>query len=97
MTMLNRTSRPKLAGRASLRWDTRGRRFMLCHPERGLVLNDTAAEIVKLCDGERSVSEIVDHLKSHYGGAPAARIEERTLRFLDALAERGLFDRGRAW
>lgn len=95
--MLTRTSRPKLAGRASLRWDTRGRRFMLLHPERGMVLNDTAAEIVKLCDGERSVSEIVNHLKSHYDGAPAARIEERTLRFLDALAERGLFDRGRAW
>ena len=69
---------------------------MLLYPERGLVLNDTAAVILNLCDGERSVGEIVEAVRSRYVGAPAAHVEERTLRFLDALAERGLFERGRA-
>jgi coenzyme PQQ biosynthesis protein PqqD len=94
--MLSRTSRPKLANRARLRWDKVGRRFMLLYPERGLVLNDTASSILKLCDGERTVGEIVEALKSQYEGASPAHVEEQVLRFLDAMVERGLFERGRA-
>jgi len=51
---------PKLAKKARLKWDAREKKFMLLYPERGLLLNDSAAEIVKLCDGTRSVSQIID-------------------------------------
>jgi len=50
---------PKLGKKARLRWDARSEQYMLVYPERGLLLNKTATEIVKLCDGTRSVEEIV--------------------------------------
>ncbi len=55
---------PKLASRARLRWDEREKAHMIVYPERGLVLNATAAEIVKLCDGTRTEADIVETLSA---------------------------------
>ena len=38
-------ARPRLAGKARLRFDRRSARHLLLYPERGLVLSPTAAEI----------------------------------------------------
>ena len=39
---------------------------MLLYPERGLALNGTAASILKLCDGERTLDGIVVELHQQY-------------------------------
>ena len=49
---------PKLAKKARLRFDRHSGTHMLVYPERGLALNDSAARILKLIDGERSVGDI---------------------------------------
>ena len=46
--MISVDMRPRLAGKARLRFDRKGERYMLLYPEKGLVLNDTATAIVKL-------------------------------------------------
>ncbi|HEX4514360.1 MAG TPA: pyrroloquinoline quinone biosynthesis peptide chaperone PqqD [Polyangiaceae bacterium] len=74
---------PKLASRARLRWDEREKAHMIVYPERGLVLNATAAEIVKLCDGTRTEADIVMTLSS---GANETR--ETIERDVHALLER---------
>jgi pyrroloquinoline quinone biosynthesis protein D len=74
---------PKLASRARLRWDEREKAHMIVYPERGLVLNATAAEIVKLCDGTRTEDEIVMTLSE---GANEKR--ETIERDVHALLER---------
>lgn len=87
--MISPGSRPRIASKARLRYDRKTNRTMLLYPEKGLVLNPTAAEIAKLCTGEQSVAEIVARLATQYG-KDAAEIESEVMKFLTALAERGL-------
>jgi pyrroloquinoline quinone biosynthesis protein D len=62
---------------------------MLLYPERGLVLNATAADVLQLCTGERSVQNIVEELAERYG-QEALAVEREVMSFLRAMAERGL-------
>lgn len=87
--MISRDTRPRIAAKARLRYDRKAERTMLLYPEKGLVLNPTAADIAKLCTGEHSVGAIVDQLAAKYG-KEAAVIEREVMDFLSALAERGL-------
>jgi len=87
--MISRDTRPRIAAKARLRYDRKAERYMLLYPEKGLVLNPTAADIAKLCTGDHSVGAIVDQLASKYG-KEAAVIEREVMGFLSALAERGL-------
>ena len=83
-------ARPRLAPKVRLRWDRKDGRYMLLYPERGLVLNGTAAEVVKLCTGEHTVAAIVARLAGQYADQPADAIEREVLTFLHAMADRGL-------
>ncbi len=77
---LSPESRPQLARKARLRTDRLTGETLLLYPEHGLVLNDSAAAIVRLCDG-RSAADIAAQL-----GAPLADV----LELLERLSERGL-------
>lgn len=83
-------ARPRLAPKVRLRWDRKDGRYMLLYPERGLVLNGTAAEVVKLCTGEHTVASIVAQLAGQYADQPADAIEREVLTFLHAMVDRGL-------
>jgi pyrroloquinoline quinone biosynthesis protein D len=83
-------TRPRLAAKARLRWDRKGERHMLLYPERGLVLNATAADVVQLCTGELTVEAIVEKLAEKYTTQPRGELEREILTFLGRLAERGL-------
>ena len=84
-----RDSRPRLAAKARLRYDRKDERYMLLYPEKGLVLNATGTDIVRLCTGEHTVGSIVDQLAAKYG-QDAPTVEREVMTFLGALAERGL-------
>jgi hypothetical protein len=73
-------SRPQLARKARLRTDRVTGETLLLYPEHGLVLNPSAAAILRLCDG-RSAGDIAAAL-----GAPL----DDVLEVLAALSERGL-------
>jgi pyrroloquinoline quinone biosynthesis protein D len=60
------TNRPYLARLVRLKWDPVRERHVLLAPEGVLVLNRTGATIVGLCDGERTVEEIVEELRGRY-------------------------------
>jgi coenzyme PQQ biosynthesis protein PqqD len=83
-------ARPRLAPKVRLRWDRKDGRHMLLYPERGLVLNATAADVAQLCTGEHTVAEIVDRLAQTYAPQPRDVIEREVLAFLTAMAERGV-------
>ena len=82
-------SRPRLAAKARLRYDRKASRYMLLYPERGLVLNSTAADVLQRCDGERTVGSIVLELAGQYG-QQAGDVEREVLSFLQQMADRGL-------
>jgi pyrroloquinoline quinone biosynthesis protein D len=90
MTTITLDSRPRLAAKARLRWDRRGERYMLLYPERGLVLNATAADVVRLCTGEHTVGAIIEQLVAKYASQPREAIEQEVRLFLTRMAERAL-------
>lgn len=87
--VISRESRPRLAAKARLRYDRKAERYMLLYPEKGLVLNPTAADVAQLCTGEHTVRAIVDQLAAKYN-QDAPTVEREVMTFLVALTERGL-------
>jgi pyrroloquinoline quinone biosynthesis protein D len=80
------TNRPQLARQARLEWDPVRERQVLLAPEGVLVLNQTGAIILGLCDGERTVGEIVDELRGRYRRVAGDEVGD----FLARLASRRL-------
>ena len=58
--------RPRLAPHVRLTFDPARERHVLLAPETVSVLNGTGAAILSLCDGERTVAEIVAELRGRY-------------------------------
>ncbi len=80
-------NRPRLATGARVRYDDVREQHVLLVPEGVVRLNPTAAEVLELCDGARSLEEIIGALSDRYAGAElAADVRE----LVDAMAERGL-------
>lgn len=88
--IVSAVTRPRLAAKARLRFDRKAMRYMLLYPERGLVLNPTAAEIVRLCTGDHTVGDIVERLAEQYPGQTREALEQEVLTFLRVMADRGL-------
>ena len=80
-------TRPRLVTGARLRYDEVREEHVLLIPEGAVRLNPTAAEVLELCDGERSIDAIVGELSARYDGADV-RDDVRGL--VDAMAQRGL-------
>jgi coenzyme PQQ biosynthesis protein PqqD len=91
MTAIAPGSRPRLAAKARLLWDRHAGKHMLVYPERGLVLNETAAAILVRCDGEHTVAEIAAELAGKCkSGLATTNIEDEVATFLEAIREKGL-------
>ena len=80
-------TRPRLITGARLRYDEVREEHLLLVPEGAVRLNPTAAEVLELCDGERSVDDIVGVLVARYDGA---EVGDDVRELVDAMTERGL-------
>ena len=82
--------RPVLAAHTRYRWDKLRDQHQLVFPEGMIVLNDSAAAIVQLCDG-RSTDELIAALIAQLKEPlPASALSGDVQECLDHLAERGL-------
>jgi pyrroloquinoline quinone biosynthesis protein D len=79
--------RPKLATGVRLHHDRVREQHVLLFPEGALVLNDTAVEVLQLCDGELSLDDVAAVLSERYEGAD---VREDVSELLDGIGERGL-------
>ncbi len=61
--------KPKLLAKTRMRYDKVRQSHVLLLPERAVLLNSTAAEILELCDGTRTVPDVIGTLESKYPGA----------------------------
>jgi pyrroloquinoline quinone biosynthesis protein D len=66
--------------------EVRGEHVLLV-PEGAVRLNTTAAEVLELCDGERSLDEIVTALSSRYDSAD---LSDDVRELINAMVHRGL-------
>jgi coenzyme PQQ biosynthesis protein PqqD len=92
MTDLTLT-RPALANGVRLHWDEVRQRHVLLFPEGALTLNQTAADVLELCDGHRSLDEIAGMLGERYSGAD---VRDDVEQLVTAIADRGLVVDARA-
>ena len=83
---LTAQSRPKLWKFARVQFDEARQRNVLQYPEGAVLLNDTAAEVLALCDGTRTLSEIAAVLAERYGSDVLNDVQS----YLSQLAEREL-------
>ena len=84
-------AKPRLARKVRLKYDAIEKRFLLLYPERGMVLNGSATEILQRCDGERTVAAIAEELASS-SDAPAEQIEREVTAFVEDMQKRGLLE-----
>jgi pyrroloquinoline quinone biosynthesis protein D len=80
-------TRPRLVTGARLRYDDVREEHVLLVPEGVVRLNPTAAEVLELCDGERSLDDIAGILSARYDGA---EVRDDVQELVDAMTERGL-------
>jgi len=78
------SDRPRLARHVRLTFSETRQRHILQHPETVVVLNDSGAAILRLCDGRRTVAEIVAELGARYRTVPAEEVQQ----FLTRLVAR---------
>lgn len=81
---VSRTGRPALARFVKTRYDRARDRQVLLGPETVVVLNPTGADILALCDGTRSVADIVEELGRRYDRV----VDDEVTAFLERLASR---------
>jgi pyrroloquinoline quinone biosynthesis protein D len=79
---------PRLQVGVRLRYDRHSGRYLLLSPERGLLLNESAAQIASGCDGKRCIHELVLQLVD--AGVPEQRAHEHVCGLLSGLVARGL-------
>jgi pyrroloquinoline quinone biosynthesis protein D len=79
--------RPKLATGVRLHHDRVREQDVLLFPEGALVLNETAVEVLELCDGVRSLDDIAAVLAERYEGAD---VRDDVVELLGGIGERGL-------
>ena len=83
--------RPHLARHVRLAFDPARGQQVLLTPEVVTVLNGTGAAVLELCDGQRTVAEIVAELGARYSRV----VDEDVRMFLDRLVGRRCVEVGR--
>ncbi|MGD0929047.1 MAG: pyrroloquinoline quinone biosynthesis peptide chaperone PqqD [Candidatus Korobacteraceae bacterium] len=84
------TSQPRLA--PGCRWGTQGEQQVVLFPEGMIRVQGTGQSILELCDGQRTLQEIVTTLSERYGAADPVKITEDVSSFLEALQRKRIVD-----
>jgi pyrroloquinoline quinone biosynthesis protein D len=92
--VIGEASVPRLPKHARLQLDKARGVWVILVPERVLVPDETAIEIVKMCDGVISVAGIVEALAKKYA-ADRALIQTDVIAMLQDLADKGYLLDGR--
>jgi pyrroloquinoline quinone biosynthesis protein D len=73
MTAISPDVRPTLGRGFRLQWEPAQQAHVLLYPEGMVKLNGSAGEILKRCDGARTVGEIVNDLESAFSATGLAK------------------------
>jgi coenzyme PQQ biosynthesis protein PqqD len=87
MSTIENHAQPRLARGVRLRWDNLRKQHWLLVPEGALKLNSTAAAILALCNGERTLNAIAAELEKQYQGE---NVLEDVCHLLSRISQRGL-------
>jgi len=91
---VSEASKPVLPRHAKLKFDATRKVWVILAPERVLAPDEIAVEVLKLCDGVRSVAEMADQLAQKYA-APREAIAADVITMLQDLADKGFLTEAR--
>ena len=80
---LNPASVPRIGNGFRLQWEPAQESHVLLYPEGMVKLNQSAGEILKRCDGQRSAAEIVTELEAAFS---ATGLEREVFSFMELAA-----------
>ncbi|HEY0941036.1 MAG TPA: pyrroloquinoline quinone biosynthesis peptide chaperone PqqD [Steroidobacter sp.] len=83
---MTRAHRPAIRTGFRLQWEAVQNTFVLLYPEGMVKLNTSAAEILRRCDGARTIDEIVADLEATF---QRSGLQDDVVRFLDLAATQG--------
>ncbi len=87
--MIDAATRPVMPAHIKLRHDAGRGRWLILAPERVFDPDDIAVEVLKLCDGQRTVADIAGVLAKEYN-APMEEISADITAMLQDLADKGV-------
>ena len=91
---ISEASRPVLPRHARLKFDATRQRWVILAPERVLAPDEIAVEVLQLCDGVRSVEQMIDQLAAKYAAERDA-IATDVIGMLQDLADKGFLTQAR--
>jgi pyrroloquinoline quinone biosynthesis protein D len=91
---VSEASRPVLPRHTKLKFDETRQVWVILAPERVLAPDEIAVEVLKLCDGLRSVGEMVDQLAAKYA-ADRDTILADVIAMLQDLADKAFLTEAR--
>jgi len=91
---VSEASRPVLPRHARLKFDATRQRWVILAPERVLAPDEIAVEVLRLCDGVRSVEQMIDQLAAKYAAERDA-IATDVIGMLQDLADKGFLTEAR--
>ena len=86
MSQLALSERPKLRMPGRMKYDKARQTELLLLPERVVELNEAAGAILRLCDGQRTIAQIIGELESKYG---QTGLGDDIVEFFVTAAEKG--------
>ena len=89
LLILKENDIPVLPRHAKLRYDEARKKWIINAPERVFELDEIAAEVMQLVNGEASIIDIVDILVKKFKGASKEVVKKDVLSMLQPLAEKG--------
>ena len=85
--LVSLASKPKLPGHVMLRRDDARGRWVALAPERLIELDERSLDVLRLCDGTRTVDQLAHELSEAYD-APQQVIAEDVMAFLQDWSDR---------
>lgn len=83
---MTRADRPAIRAGFRLQWEAVQNSFVLLYPEGMVKLNTSAAEILRRCDGVRTIDEIVADLEATF---QRSGLQDDVMQFLDLATNQG--------
>jgi len=80
------TERPRVRGPGRMKYDKARNSDLLLLPERVVQLNEAAGAILWLCDGQRTIAQIIEELETKFDQSD---LRGDIVEFLSSAAERG--------
>lgn len=84
--MADLPEKPQLSRLFRLQYEKAQNAYVLLYPEGMVKLNDSAAEILRRCDGDRTIAQIVADLEQSFA---TTGLQNDVESFLQAAQERG--------